>query len=112
MENIKRASGILIDRLDRELGLERKPEEIGRGNLTSEVKQVVAESGIKADNVVIVAEQPRRMGRMVYVTNSDETYQGVFFLHGETERIEQLLTDKEAVIDVYFIHLTMVWFVT
>ena len=101
IENIKRASGILIDRLDQELGMERKPEEIGREKLTAEVKGAVADSGIKAENVVIVAEQPGRMGRMVYVTNSDESYQATFFLHGETKRIEQLLTDKEAVIEDY-----------
>ena len=72
MENIKRASGILIDRLDQELGLERGPEEISRENLTKETGQIVADAGIKAENVVIVAEQPGRMGRMVYVTNTDE----------------------------------------
>ena len=101
VENIKRASGILIDRLDQELGLERKPEEIRRENLTKETGQIVADAGIKAENVVIVAEQPGRIGRMVYVTNTDESYQGVFFLHGETEQIEHLLTDKEAVIEDY-----------
>ena len=99
--NIKRASSILIERLDQELGLERKPEEVERNKLTAELKQAVADAGIKAENVVIVAEQPKRMGRMVYVTNSEETYQGVFFLHGETDRIEQLLTDRDAVIDDY-----------
>ena len=101
VENIKRASGILIDRLDQELGLERKPEEIKREELTKETKQIVEGAGVKAENVVIVAEQPHRMGRMVYVTNTDETYTGVFFLHGETEQIEHLLTDKEAVIEDY-----------
>ena len=35
------------------------------------------------------------------MTNSAETYQGVFFLHGEPERIEQLLTDRDAVIEDY-----------
>ena len=99
VENIKRASGILIDRLDQELGLERGAEEIDRENLTQEVKQVVADAGVKADNVVIVAEQPGRMCRMVYVTNTDESYQAAFFLHGETDRIEQLLTDPSAKID-------------
>ena len=101
VENIKRASGILIDRLDQELGLERGPEEIHRDNLTKETGQIVADAGIKAENVVIVAEQPGRMGRMVYVTNTDESYQGVFFLHGETDQIEHLLTDKNAVIEDY-----------
>lgn len=101
VESIMRASSILIDRLDQELGLERKPEEVERKKLTDEVKQVVADAGIKAENVVIVAEQPKRMGRMVYVTNNEETYQGVFFLHGETDKIEQLLTDRDAVIDDY-----------
>ena len=101
VENIKRASSILIDRLDQELGLERTPEEIGRENLTKEVKQAVADAGIKAENVVIVAEQPGRMCRMIYVTNSDGSYQAAFFLHGETNRIEQLLTDKSVLIEDY-----------
>ncbi|MCR4839207.1 MAG: ssDNA-binding domain-containing protein [Eubacterium sp.] len=102
VENIKRASGILIERLDKELGLEIKPEEVvGREDLTAEVKQIVADAGIKAENVVIVAEQPGRMSRMVYVTNTEGTYQAAFFLHGETSRIEQLLTDKETVINDY-----------
>ena len=101
VENIKRASGILIDRLDQELGLERSLGEATRENLTVEVKQTVADAGIKAENVVIVAEQPGRMGRMVYVTNTDESYQAAFFLHGEADRIEQLLTDRDAVIEDY-----------
>ena len=101
VEEIKRASGILIERLDRELGLERKPEEAGREELTTQIKQVVADAGIRAENVTIVAEQPGRMSRMVYVTNTESTYQAAFFMHGETDKIEKLLTDKETVIDDY-----------
>ncbi len=102
VENIKHASSILIERLDRELGLELKAEDVAeRGNLTNEVKQVVADAGIKAENVVIVAEQPGRMSQMVYVTNTDGSYQAAFCMHGETTKIEQLLTDKEMVIEDY-----------
>ena len=102
VENIKHASSILIERLDKELGIEIKPEEVaGREELTAEVRQVVADAGIKAENVVIVAEQPGKMSRMVYVTNTDGSYQAAFFMHGETSKIEQLLTDKETVIDDY-----------
>ena len=45
---------ILIERLDKELGLELRPEEVAdRENLTTDVKQVVADAGIKAENVVM-----------------------------------------------------------
>lgn len=97
VENIKHASGILIDRLDRELAIELSPEEAEKERLTVEIERTVEMSGVKPENVVVVAEQSGRMTRYMYVTNTDETYQATFVLHGQTKDIERLLTDPEMI---------------
>ena len=99
LENIKRASKIVIDGLNQRLNLEITPEEVEQQKEAETVRRFVNNTGIVADSVTIIdsVEDPRNY--VIYMTNSNGTYQAELVLHGGRTGIEEALGDQHVYYD-------------
>ena len=96
LDNIKMASDQLIGKLDQVLQLEMTAEEAVQQKDTEEIRQFVQSKGIRTEGVVIVDRDSERRNLVIFVTNSDGSYQSEYIVHGIPEEIEKVLSNQEA----------------